>query len=248
MASNSDKDRLRDLYLSGALTAEEYTRLTDKAEEAASAAEAGGASAGGGPAPYSGVDTGESARSNVGASPAEWQQPGQAAPPGWDGASPGAWGSPPNGGPSGQPGYGQAGYGQPGYGQPQQGYGQPGYGQPQQGYGQPHQGYGQPHQGYGQGQYNPNFAQNAAMQPMRHLGAQPPTFLFQAIIATLFCCLPFGIVAIVQGSNVSSAWARGDVEGAWKSSNAAKMWVNLSAITGFAVMMGWTFLAALGSV
>ena len=37
----------------------------------------------------------------------------------------------------------------------------------------------------------------------------PPTHLAEAILATLLCCLPFGIVAIVKASNVSGAYHAG---------------------------------------
>lgn len=105
-----------------------------------------------------------------------------------------------------QPPQGQPGYGQqPPYGQP---YGQSGYGAP---YGQP--GYGAP---YGQ--------QPPATKPDSHLAG--------AIISTLLCCLPAGIVAIVYAAKVDSAWNSGDFRGALAASNSAKTWMWVSVGLG----------------
>ena len=44
----------------------------------------------------------------------------------------------------------------------------------------------------------------------------------QAILVTIFCCLPLGIVAIIKANSVQGALARGDVQGAVEASNTAK--------------------------
>ncbi len=51
-----------------------------------------------------------------------------------------------------------------------------------------------------------------------------PNYLVQAILLTLFCCLPFGIVAIVYAAQVNGKLAIGDIYGATEASNKAKMW------------------------
>ena len=51
-----------------------------------------------------------------------------------------------------------------------------------------------------------------------------PNYLVQSILVTLFCCLPFGIVAIVKASNVNSLVAAGNIAGAQEASAAAKKW------------------------
>ena len=80
-------------------------------------------------------------------------------------------------------------------------------------------------------------------------GATPrsvPSYLAQAIIVTLLCCLPFGIVAIVYAAQVSGKLAAGDYAGAVEASNKAKTWcwvsfgVGLAAIAIYAII----FLAA----
>ncbi len=59
-----------------------------------------------------------------------------------------------------------------------------------------------------------------------------PTYLVWAILVTLFCFLPTGIVAIVYASQVSSKLQAGDIAGAREASNKAKMWTIISAVAG----------------
>ena len=49
----------------------------------------------------------------------------------------------------------------------------------------------------------------------RRMGAAPPdNKLVWSILVTIFCCLPFGIVAIIKSAEVNSKWAAGDRAGA----------------------------------
>lgn len=63
---------------------------------------------------------------------------------------------------------------------------------------------------------------NNTYQPMNVPNV--PNYLAWSIVATLLCCLPFGIVAIVFSSQVDSKLRNGDYEGAVNSSKKAKMW------------------------
>jgi len=54
--------------------------------------------------------------------------------------------------------------------------------------------------------------------------AEIPTYLIPAILCTLFCCLPFGIPAIVYASQVSSKQSAGDIAGAQVASKNARTW------------------------
>lgn len=51
-----------------------------------------------------------------------------------------------------------------------------------------------------------------------------PNYLVWAILSTLCCCLPAGIVAIVYAAQVDGKVASGDFHGALEASNNAKMW------------------------
>lgn len=99
---------------------------------------------------------------------------------------------------------------QPPYGQQPPPYGQPGYGQP--GYGQPGYG-GQPYYG-----------------GMPNYGPPPDNNLVWAILSTVMCCLPLGIVAIVKANQVQTLWFQGQQVAAQKAADDAKKWAIWSVI------------------
>ena len=73
-----------------------------------------------------------------------------------------------------------------------------------------------------------------------------PNYLVQAILVTLFCCLPFGIVAIVFAAQVNGKLASGDYAGAQQTSNQAKMWCWISFGLGLLLIVGYFVLVAIG--
>ncbi|HDS0949446.1 TPA: CD225/dispanin family protein [Stenotrophomonas maltophilia] len=64
---------------------------------------------------------------------------------------------------------------------------------------------------------------------------QVPNNLVWAILSTLFCCLPAGIVSIVYAAQVNGKLAAGDIAGAQESSEKAKKWAMWSAIAAVVV-------------
>ena len=64
-----------------------------------------------------------------------------------------------------------------------------------------------------------------------------PNYLVQAILVTLFCCLPFGIVAIVFAAQVNGKAQAGDIAGATEVSRKAKMWCWWAFGVGLAVQI-----------
>ena len=78
----------------------------------------------------------------------------------------------------------------------------------------------------------------------------PPinNYLVPAILVTLCCCLPGGVVAIVYAAQVNSKLAAGDVTGAQAASQNAKMWSWISLIAGGLAGLGYAGLALLGAM
>lgn len=60
----------------------------------------------------------------------------------------------------------------------------------------------------------------------------PKTYMAWAIVATLLCCIPTGIVAIIYSSQVSNKYYSGDFEGARRSSERAEIWIIASIVAG----------------
>ena len=61
-----------------------------------------------------------------------------------------------------------------------------------------------------------------------------PNYLAQAILVTIFCCLPFGIVSIVYAAQVNRLVASGRSDSARQASQNAKMWAWISFWVGLA--------------
>lgn len=61
-------------------------------------------------------------------------------------------------------------------------------------------------------------------------GTPPDNYLVWAILTTILCCLPFGIVSIVKSTQVNTKWMTGDYAGAQQASKDAKKWAIISAI------------------
>jgi ABC-type multidrug transport system permease subunit len=64
---------------------------------------------------------------------------------------------------------------------------------------------------------------------------EPDNYLIWAILSTVLCCLPAGIVSIVYSTKVSGLWAQGRYPEAQAASANAKKWAIISAIVGVVV-------------
>lgn len=60
----------------------------------------------------------------------------------------------------------------------------------------------------------------------------PPTNLVWAIISTLLCCLPTGIVAIFYSLKVTNKYREGDIDGAKRASETGAWWCIATIILG----------------
>lgn len=76
-----------------------------------------------------------------------------------------------------------------------------------------------------------------------------PNHLVWAILTTLFCCLPFGIVSIVYASQVDGRRMSGDLQGARELSEKAKTWAIWAAISGpVAILLYVIFVGGLAGL
>ena len=66
---------------------------------------------------------------------------------------------------------------------------------------------------------------------------KPDSGLVWAILTTIFCCLPFGIVSIVYASKVDSMWYMGNFQAAMDDAKKAKNWALWAAISGVVVLI-----------
>jgi Interferon-induced transmembrane protein len=90
---------------------------------------------------------------------------------------------------------------------------------------------GQPQQPGWQGQPPAGWAPQPGWQGQR----EPDSYLVWAILTTVLCCLPLGIVSIVYSTRVSGLWAQGRYGEAQAASDNAKKWAIISAIVGAVV-------------
>ena len=89
-------------------------------------------------------------------------------------------------------------------------------------------------------QQPPSYQPQPGYGPQQPYDARPPmpdTYLVWAILATLLCCLPFGIVSIVKASQVSSFYYQGNYAEARAASRAARNWAIASAVSSGAIVL-----------
>jgi len=75
-----------------------------------------------------------------------------------------------------------------------------------------------------------------------------PNYLVQSILVTLFCCLPLGIVAIINAAQVNNKISLGDIAGAMESSGKAKKWCWWSFGLSLGLMLIYFLISGLAAV
>ena len=68
-----------------------------------------------------------------------------------------------------------------------------------------------------------------------HNQKPPKTWLLESILVTLFCCLPLGIVGIIDAAKVESRFYAGDIAEANRLSANAKKWTSVSFWIGLTI-------------
>ena len=82
------------------------------------------------------------------------------------------------------------------------------------------------------------YASSGIREPRPHA----PNHLVWAILATIFCCVPTGIVAIVYAAQVNGRLDAGDYEGAKRASDSARTWAIVSVALGLISGAIWSFV------
>ena len=88
----------------------------------------------------------------------------------------------------------------------------------------------------------PGIIQPPGYQP----GTVVPNYLVFAILTTVLCCLPTGIVSIIYAAQVNTKVAARDIAGATQASKNAKLWALISLGLGLLSIVSWGSLALLG--
>ena len=82
---------------------------------------------------------------------------------------------------------------------------------------------------------------------------RPNSYLALAIVSTILCCLPAGVVSIVYATQVNNAYDDGNYQKALNASRNARTWgivsivIALSGLIIYLLIFGVAFFAALGS-
>ncbi|WP_294083530.1 CD225/dispanin family protein [Proteiniphilum sp. UBA5384] len=77
---------------------------------------------------------------------------------------------------------------------------------------------------------------------------KPSNWLWQSILVTILCCIPFGIVAIIYATKVDSFYFRGQYEEAERSAQKAKMWVFISIGAALLYVILWIIMFLTGNL
>src|SRR5436190_14244886 len=80
--------------------------------------------------------------------------------------------------------------------------------------------------------------ENLNMAPPGPKGPFSENWLVEAILVTLLCCLPFGVVGIIFAAQVNTKQQAGDSVGAENARREAAKWTKI----GFWVGLAWVIL------
>jgi hypothetical protein len=88
--------------------------------------------------------------------------------------------------------------------------------------------------------------------PSASATADVQNYLIPAILSTVFCCLPLGVVSIIFATQVNSKVAAGDIAGAMEASKKAKMFmfiaVGLGLVSIFCGIVLWIFVFGMAAL
>ena len=77
---------------------------------------------------------------------------------------------------------------------------------------------------------------------------KPDNYLVWAILSTVLCCMPFGIVAILKASQVDTFWTQGNQTEAIEAANAAKKWTIISVVSSAAILFIYVLIMSIVAI
>ena len=83
---------------------------------------------------------------------------------------------------------------------------------------------------------------------MGNQGSKPDNNMLWAILSTLFCCLPLGIVAIINAAKVDGLYRTGDYSGAQEAADNAKKYALYGLVIGIIWIVVYFFILMAGAM
>lgn len=77
---------------------------------------------------------------------------------------------------------------------------------------------------------------------------KPNNWLWQSIVVTLFCCVPFGIVGIVYAAKVDVFYFNGRYQEAEAAARSARNWTLVALLIGVVVIISWISIFSSGDM
>jgi len=77
---------------------------------------------------------------------------------------------------------------------------------------------------------------------------KPNNWLWQSIVATVLCCLPFGIAGIIYAVRVDSLYFNGRYEESEQAARKAKMWTIIAFAVGIVYIIFWSVMLYMGTM
>lgn len=74
------------------------------------------------------------------------------------------------------------------------------------------------------------YIQTGPAYPQQPMMPKPNNHMVMAVLATIFCCLPTGIIAIIYASKVDGLYVAGNYAEAQSKANSARNWSIISAV------------------
>ena len=97
-------------------------------------------------------------------------------------------------------------------------------------------------------EYDPGAGQNGYRQYDREEPVNWVPYLILAIVSTICCCPPFGIVAIVFAAKINSATYAGNHAEARRAARNAKIWIIVAFVVGLFAELCFMALGVAGGI